>query len=236
MVSGILWPMNDLVQLQRAANRDERDAARRLALSTGVTQAQALRRVLENSAGDGGLAALLSARAALRAAEDERALARRARKAAALAQRKLRQAGAPTAWRAWFDGSAHPNPGRCSIGALLLGPQGESIELSLAAGYGNSSEAEYRALIAVLEAAVRRSAHELTIYGDSRVVIDDVNGPAHAAARSLLAYRSAARALLDQLRGVTLRWVPRHRNTHADALSQRAAALPHESFDDIVSL
>jgi ribonuclease HI len=224
--------MNDLVQLQRAANRNERDAARRLALSAGIAPAQALRRTLEDSAGDAGLTALLAERATLRAAEEQRVLARRTRKEAALAQRTLRHDGAPTAWRAWFDGSAHPNPGRCSIGALLQGPQGESIELSLAAGYGNSSEAEYRALIALLEAAVRHGAHELTIYGDSQVVVNDVNGAERVAARSLLAYRSAARALMDQLRDVTLRWVPRHRNHLADALSQRAAVLHHESGHD----
>jgi ribonuclease HI len=224
--------MNDLVQLQRAANRNERDAARRLALATGITPAQALHRTLESAAGDAGLAALLAGRAALRAAEEQRADARRARKDAALVQRTLRHDGAPTAWRAWFDGSAHPNPGRCSIGALLQGPQGESIELSLAAGYGNSSEAEYRALIALLEAAVRHGAHELTVYGDSQVVVNDVNGPEHAAARTLLAYRATARALMDQLRHVTLRWVPRHRNHLADALSQRAAVLHRESCHD----
>jgi ribonuclease HI len=224
--------MNDLVQLQRAANRNERDAARRLAHATGIAPAQALLRTLEGSAGDAGLAALLAERATLRAAEEQRALARRARKDAALARRTLRHDGAPTAWRGWFDGSAHPNPGRCSVGALLQGPQGESIELSLAAGYGNSSEAEYRALIALLEAAVLHGAHELTVYGDSQVVVNDVNGPERAAARSLLAYRSAARALMDQLRAVTLRWIPRHRNHLADALSQRAAVLHHESCHD----
>jgi ribonuclease HI len=226
--------MNDLVQLQRAANRNERDAARRLTQSSGMPPADALRRTLEVASGDAGLAALLAERGALRAAEEQRALARRSRREAALAQRTLRRLGAPTAWRAWFDGSAHPNPGRCSIGALLEGPQGESIELSLAAGYGNSSEAEYRALIALLEAAVRHGAHELTIHGDSQVVINDVNGTERAAARSLLAYRAAARALMDQLRDVTLRWVPRHRNSQADALSQRAAVLHHASCDDIV--
>jgi ribonuclease HI len=228
--------MNDLVQLQRAANRNERDAARRLALAIGIAPAEALRRTLEDSAGDAGLAVLLAERATLRAAEEQRAIARRTRKVAAQAERSLRHDGAPTAWRAWFDGSAHPNPGRCSIGALLQGPQGQSIELSLAAGYGNSSEAEYRALIALLEAAVRHGAHDLTIYGDSQVVVNDVNGPDRAAARSLLAYRSAARALMNQLRAVTLRWVPRHRNQFADALSQRAAVLHPESRHETITV
>jgi len=132
---------------------------------------------------------------------------------------------APGAWRAWFDGSARPNPGRCGIGALLKGPGGEQLEISRPAGYGNSSEAEYRALIALLQAAIKHGAHGLTIYGDSKVVVDDVNGPDQASARSLRSYRGQARALLAQLRDATLRWIPRHKNGEADALSQRANAL-----------
>jgi ribonuclease HI len=221
--------MNDLYD---AANRAERAASRRLAGRTGMSGQQALRQTLEQSAGDAGLAALLAQRAALRAAEAARAAARQARKQAAQALRQARHDGAPTAWRAWFDGSAHPNPGRCAIGALLRGPAGEQVEISLPAGYGNSSEAEYRALVALLEAAVGSGAHGLTIYGDSQVVVDDVNGPEHAGAPSLRHYRLAAHALLAQLRDVALRWIPRHRNTEADALSQRAAALhPGEQTD-----
>jgi ribonuclease HI len=126
-------------------------------------------------------------------------------------------------WRAWFDGSARPNPGRCAIGALLTGPAGEVIEISRQAGYGDSSEAEYRALIALLEAAVDQQAQGLTVFGDSLVVIDDVNGPDDTAARVLQPYREQVQALLAQLGDVTLRWIPRHRNTAADALSQRAS-------------
>ena len=126
-------------------------------------------------------------------------------------------------WRAWFDGSARPNPGRCAIGVLLSGPAGESVEISRLAGYGDSSEAEYRALIALLEAAIAHQLGQLSIFGDSLVVVDDVNGPDHAAAPALQAYRSAVHALLAQLDNVTLRWIPRHRNTAADALSQRAS-------------
>jgi ribonuclease HI len=147
---------------------------------------------------------------------------RRAARALAEAQRKQGPLAAPDTWQAWFDGSARPNPGACAIGALLRSPAGKTIEITRTAGYGNSSEAEYRALIAVLEAALHEKPPALAVYGDSQVVIDDVNGPEHAAAQALLPYRSAVHALLAQLGTVTLRWIPRHRNTAADALSQRA--------------
>lgn len=203
--------MPDFAHLLSAALKAELSASRRLASRTGCSQEQALRDTLQASAGAGSLAGLLSARAAALAADQSRLATLPA------------QDGKPTPWRAWFDGSAHPNPGDCGIGALLIGPGGERVEISRAAGYGNSSEAEYRALIALLEAAVDCGAHGLTVYGDSKVVIDDLNGSFADAAASLQDCRTAALGLIAKLRDVTLRWIPRHKNSEADALSQLAA-------------
>lgn len=224
--------MTDLVRLEGAANKTELAASRKLVRQTGIPFEAALRATLEASAGAAGLARLLAERAALRAAEAARALDRQAARDAALALRRARHEGAPTAWRAWFDGSAKPNPGRCGIGARLQGPDGEPIELSQAAGYGNSSEAEYRALILVLETALAHGAGPLTVYGDSQVVINDVNGDVKDSALVLRPYRERVHALLARLPAVTLRWVPRHKNLEADALSQRASASPLEETDD----
>ncbi|MFC0131782.1 hypothetical protein CR105_23360 [Massilia eurypsychrophila] len=219
--------MTDFARLSTAAFKTELVASRLLTRRTGCSPLEALRATLQAAAGTASLAELVAAREAAKAIAAERADARDALRAAALAKRQARHDGQPTAWRAWFDGSAHPNPGDCGIGALLIGPAGEQIEISRAAGYGNSSEAEYRALVALLEAAVAHRAEGLTIYGDSKVVIDDVTGPDISAAASLRPCRQAALALIGQLHGgVTLRWIPRHKNSAADALSQRAGRVP----------
>ncbi|KGF81961.1 hypothetical protein IA69_08445 [Massilia sp. JS1662] len=210
--------MNEFPDLDRIAYKAERAASRRLALAEGLSAGQALRRTLELAAGAAGLAALVELRTGLLAAQAARDAARASAKAAASAKRDAQ----PTAWRAWFDGSARPNPGRCGIGVRIEGPDGDVVELAQPAGHGNSSEAEYRALIALLETAVAHGAHPLTVHGDSRVVIDDVTGPDLYAAPALAGYRARALALLAQLPDVRLRWVPRHKNTGADALSQRA--------------
>jgi ribonuclease HI len=216
--------MIDFPRLLEIAYKGERMASRRLAAAEGVSEEQALRRTLELKAGKAGLAALVDARTADLAAQASRSAAREGDREAARARQARRHDGAPTAWRAWFDGSARPNPGRCGIGARLQGPDG-AVEISRPAGYGNSSDAEYLALIALLDAAVARGVAGLTVYGDSQVVIGDVTGADIDAAPALQAYRSAARALMARIDGLQLRWVPRHKNTQADALSQRA-------FDD----
>ncbi len=210
--------------LLAAAFKSERSASRKLAARSGISEEQALRATLEQRAGARGLAHLLDQRAALAALETARLAARDARRALARSATAIRHDGPPSAWRAWFDGSAHPNPGRCGIGALLTGPDAQKIEISRPAGYGNSSEAEYLALIAVLEAALAIGARGVSVHGDSRVVIDDVNGPEAAGAPSLLAYRTRAQALLARIDGACVRWLPRHKNQAADTLSQRAVA------------
>lgn len=232
-IVGYPSPMITFDELIAAAYKGERTAGRRLAARSGVSEELALREILVQAAGGGGLDVLIAQRACLRESLVLRISNRNAAKARALAVKLRRHEGAATPWRAWFDGSAHPNPGQCGIGGVVTGPDGQRIEISRAAGYGNSSEAEYQALIAVLRAASEAGADDLTVYGDSQGVIDDVLGPAGAGAVSLGALRAVARALMAGIPKVALRWVPRHKNPQADALSQRAvpstatASLPH---------
>ena len=142
----------------------------------------------------------------------------------ARAEKLARQSApaSPAAWRAWFDGSAHPNPGRIGIGALLAGPFGERVEISRRAGHGTSGDAEYLALIAALEKAVELGVAELLVYGDSQVVVHDVLVTPQSGARALEQHRARAGQLMEAIAQVHVRWVPRHKNGEADRLSQQA--------------
>lgn len=213
----------DFDTLATAAFKGERVAARRLAAHAQLSEAQALLQVMTLAAGAAGLAHLLTERAALRQRDEDCRLARQASAAVKLAQRKAGRQ--PTAaWRGWFDGSAHPNPGQIGIGALLCGPDGQRVEISRRAGHGNSSEAEYLALTALLEAARELGATGLAVYGDSQVVINDVNLGGARGAKGVEEHRARVVALMAALGDVSLRWVPRHRNADADRLSQQAIA------------
>ncbi len=217
----------DFEVLATAAYKGERVAARRLAARSQVSEAQALHQVLTQVAGVQGLAPLLAERGALRLRDQELRAAKLAQKARQLEQRAARMRPATDGWRGWFDGSAHPNPGQIGIGALLCGPDGERVEISRRAGYGNSGEAEYLALTALLEAAVSLGAAGLVVHGDSQVVVNDVNLSAQAVAavrgaKGLEEHRRRVLDLMAPLGAVSLRWLPRHRNGDADRLSQQA--------------
>ncbi|CAM3178775.1 ribonuclease HI family protein [Janthinobacterium lividum] len=213
----------ELETLLAAAFKSERAQARRLAALEGIAGDTALRRILEQASGTLGLAALLATRLQAHAAEAQRKAQKISDRQQAQAARRVMAVPA-SAWRGWFDGSAHPNPGKLGIGALLLGPNGERIEVSEAAGYGSSSDAEYAALTAVLQAAlkVRPPPVQLLLYGDSQVVINDVLGTTPLGAKGLETQRATVVALLEQFTDVSLRWLPRHRNGEADRLSQLA--------------
>ena len=217
--------MPALEELLRAAYKTELVLCRRLMRRQGLAQHDALVQVLEKHGMP--LAQLMAERAQAKAADAMRKALRRQQKEDALAQKRREQdvhgqtehADAPS-WQAWFDGSARPNPGRIGIGGVLRNPAGDVFEYCAAAGHGDSNQAEYLALIAILEKALELGAAPLIVCGDSRVVIDSLRSDSHAG--TLSAYHARAHSLLSQLPQATLRWIPRHRNAVADALSQRA--------------
>lgn len=222
--------MAQFSELAAVAYQKERVAARRLERTAGLAAEQALAQVLLEAAGGGSLADLIAQRQAAQAVRAAQRAARQQRKAESLARKTLLAAGpsqsSGSAWHAWFDGSSHPNPGKMGLGALLQGPRGERIEICAAAGHGDSNEAEYLALIALLEAALRVKPETLVLFGDSQVVLGDVAKAPGSGARALAAYRERAQGLLAQLGNVSLNWIARHKNAAADRLSQRAVGLP----------
>jgi len=208
-------------ELSEIAYKKEKSASLRLAKRLGISTEAALTEVLSQAAGDGSLKELVTRRLKENAHIAAKIAARKQAKLNARAQKQAARQPDAGAWLAWFDGSCHPNPGKMGIGGLLRSPQGAETEISFNAGIGDSSEAEYIALISVLETAIKAGADKLLIYGDSQVVINDVLSQDGGAA-ILSAQRLKAQGLLARLPQVSLSWIPRRRNGQADTLSQQA--------------
>src|SRR5213080_1413459 len=100
----------------------------------------------------------------------------------------------------YFDGGARGNPGPAAIGAVVLDASSEPptrlAAVSERIGETTNNVAEYRALIAGLEAAAATPARAVKVRGDSKLVIEQVAGrwkvkqehlrPLHARAQELL--------------------------------------------------
>ena len=120
-------------------------------------------------------------------------------------------------WHAWFDGATKDtNPGIRGIGAVLKGPAGQIVEIAQAIGEGTNNEAEYCALMAVLDAAVEAKVQNLVVYGDSQLVIKQVSGEWLINARGLVPLCKTVVELKALIPHVTLCWIPREENTEAE--------------------
>ena len=127
-----------------------------------------------------------------------------------------------TTWQGWFDGATNPNPGERGIGGVLKGPAGERIEISENIGFGTNNEAEYAALMAVLDAAIDAKVQKLEVFGDSQLVIKQVSGEWLINSKTLVPMCRSVLDLKAQIPSVVMRWIPRDQNSEADALSKRA--------------
>jgi ribonuclease HI len=215
-----LYLMPSFERLLAAARQRELVASRRLARKNDCALEQALRQTMTAAAPSQTLAELVQARELHAVQVAAKIAQRRQQKTDARAQKAALLQPDPGAWLAWFDGSSHPNPGKLGIGGVLRSPAGVTLEICRMAGHGDSNEAEYLALIAVLEAALAAGVNQLIVYGDSQVVMGML-ACAHPAAH-LVEHSQRARALAAQIRSLTLTWIPRHRNAAADALSRQA--------------
>ncbi|HLF16239.1 MAG TPA: ribonuclease HI family protein [Candidatus Thermoplasmatota archaeon] len=121
----------------------------------------------------------------------------------------------------WFDGACSGNPGPMGAGAVVE-IEGRREMLSRPMGRGTNNEAEYHGLLLGLRHALAAGADEVTVHGDSELVLRQVAGDYRVRAANLKSMHAEARALLARFRRARLEWVPRERNHEADAAARAA--------------
>lgn len=84
--------------------------------------------------------------------------------------------------------------------------------------------AEYVGLLKALAWLDREGHHDrpVRVHGDSMMVVEQMMGKYKPKADSILAAYHEARALTGRFRDLTVTWVPRAENGHADDLTERA--------------
>jgi ribonuclease HI len=126
----------------------------------------------------------------------------------------------------YSDGGARGNPGPAAIGAVVLDPSTEPPRrlavVSERIGIATNNVAEYRAVIAGLEAAAPFHARRLCVRADSMLVVQQLRGAWKVKQEHLRPLFQQARELLAQYDDVELEHVPRGENTDADALVNAA--------------
>jgi len=126
----------------------------------------------------------------------------------------------------YADGGSRGNPGPAAICAVVLDPSTDPPRrlavVSERIGVATNNVAEYRALIAGLEAAAPFRARRICVRADSMLVVQQLRGAWKVKQQHLRPLVERARALLAQYDEVELQHVPRGENTDADALVNAA--------------
>jgi ribonuclease HI len=130
----------------------------------------------------------------------------------------------------YCDGGSRGNPGPAAIGAVVLDPSTTPptrlAVVSEQIGVTTNNVAEYRALIAGLEAARDFPSRVMQVRADSKLVIEQVEGRWKVKQAHLKPLLARVHELLRGYDDIDLRHVPRELNTEADALVNAALDLP----------
>ena len=123
----------------------------------------------------------------------------------------------------YCDGASRGNPGPAAIGAVLFDAQGGRLaEVSEAIGRATNNVAEYRALIAGVQAAVRLGCRKLVIRLDSELAVRQIQGRYKIKNSALIPLAAEARHALTAIHEWHIEHVPRADNSVADQLANEA--------------
>lgn len=121
------------------------------------------------------------------------------------------------------DGASRGNPGLAGAGVIIKDEQGHRIEsLTEFLGVATNNQAEYRALIAGLQAVARHNPESVTVRMDSELVVRQMSGQYRVRHPEILPLYSRAMELVSALPAVTFVHIPRERNPGADKLANMA--------------
>ncbi len=117
------------------------------------------------------------------------------------------------------DGGARGNPGPGAGGIVLMDHKGRVVkELGTFFGVCTNNEAEYKALILGLEAANGTNATEVSVYLDSLLVVEQLNGNYKVKNQNLKKLWEEVQVLVRAFKKVEFFHVRREKNAHADKL------------------
>jgi len=126
----------------------------------------------------------------------------------------------------WVDGASRGNPGPAAIGAVIKDEESRPIaRISQRIGTTTNNQAEYRAIIAALEKAIKLGATHVELNSDSELVVKQINGRYRVKKATLKPLYQQVKQRQSLLTGFTITHIPREQNTEADKLANAALDL-----------
>ena len=121
-----------------------------------------------------------------------------------------------------FDGCCKGNPGKGAAGAVIYKNNIEIFSISIFVGEKTTNNvAEYTGLLIGLQEASKMGLKQLTVKGDSQLVIKQMKGEYQVKAPALVKLFQAAKQLQKQFTEITFAHVYRTENKRADELANQ---------------
>jgi ribonuclease HI len=122
----------------------------------------------------------------------------------------------------FFDGCSKGNPGLAGAGAVIYQNGIEVYSKTLKLSIQTNNVAEYNGLIIGLELAINNGIKELSVKGDSLLVIKQMKGEYKVKNKNLKILFERAKQLSLQFDKITFEHIYRENNKRADELSNIA--------------
>jgi formyltetrahydrofolate-dependent phosphoribosylglycinamide formyltransferase len=130
---------------------------------------------------------------------------------------------------AYIDGASRGNPGPAAAAFILSGHDGTQLQAkAFFLGRATNNVAEYTAVIKALEAAKQVGAGELTIFSDSKLLVEQLNGNYKVKSEQIRPLFQQAVDLLGQFKNWKIRHITRDKNKEADKLVNQALNLERD--------
>jgi ribonuclease HI len=139
----------------------------------------------------------------------------------------------------YFDGCSKGNPGPAGIGAVLYKNKHEIWgNCQYIGNKRTNNEAEYKALIMGLKKSIEENIKILSVYGDSLLVINQVNGIYKVKNYNLKSLFEEVLSLKSQFEYIEFSHVYRTNNVRADELANLGLQMVSSDSDmtDVISL
>ena len=121
----------------------------------------------------------------------------------------------------YIDGES--NALRREVGAVLISPKGNDYPFTAKLSFNcTNNVAEYEACVLGLQAAIEKKIKSLKVYGESALVICQLNGEWETRDSKLVPYREFIKKLIEQFEDITFKHLPCEENYLADALATLA--------------
>ena len=138
-------------------------------------------------------------------------------------------------WKLYFDGAT--NSIGNGVGAVLVYSKGQQIPMLVKLNFGcTNNVTEYEACIVGLQVSLEFGAYDLSVFGDSLLIISQIKGKWQARDAKLIPYQKCISRLISKFRNITFAYLPRAHNQFADALATLASMVKLLEGDDMWQL